>query len=170
MTRAQPLPNVLRIYRNDQWGYSLRRPDAWHDRELQVDGGQGVLFAPDIDDLRTVLSIEVRDLGTQVVAEDLADLERGFVCGLRSVPGSRVAQHEAFVTEFAIGIDAVQTFAEAGQRRKRWIRLLHHGSLQARVIAQGATAGEFDRLRPLFAPCMTTFMFGRADDHWPGAG
>jgi hypothetical protein len=61
----------------------------------------------------------------------------------------------------------VQTFAETGQRRKRWIRLLHHGSLQARVIAQGATVAEFDYLRPLFAPCMTSFMFGHAGDHWP---
>jgi len=32
------------------------------------------------------------------------------------------------------------------------------------VIAQGATLEEFDRLRPLFAPCVTTFVFG---DVWP---
>jgi hypothetical protein len=159
MTPAQPLPNVLSVYRNQQWGYSLRRPATWHQRELEVDGGHGVLFAPDLDDLHTVLSIELRDLGTQVVADDLADLEQGFLRGLRAVPGSNVEQHEAFVTEFAIGIDAVHTFAETGQRRKRWIRLLHHGSLQARLIAQGSSVAEFDYLRPLLAPCMTTFMF-----------
>jgi hypothetical protein len=158
---ALPLPNVLSVYRNDHWGYSLRRPDAWHERELDVEDGQGVLFTPDVDDLQTALSVEVRDLGTEVVAEDLADLERGFLRGLRSVSGSRLEQHEAFATEFAIGIDVVQTFADAGQRRKRWIRLLHKGSVQARVIAQSATVEEFDRLRPLFAPCVSTFMFGR---------
>ena len=28
------------------------------------------------------------------------------------------------------------------------------------VATQGATVEEFDRLRPLFAPCVSTFMFG----------
>jgi hypothetical protein len=41
---------------------------------------------------------------------------------------------------------------------------LYKGTLQARLVAQGATVEEFDRLRPLFAPCMTTFLFG---DLWP---
>jgi len=35
---------------------------------------------------------------------------------------------------------------------------------RSHVIAQGATLEEFDRLRPLFAPCVTTFVFG---DVWP---
>jgi hypothetical protein len=76
------------------------------------------------------------------------------------VPGSRLEQHEAFANEFHLGVEAVQTYADAGRRRKRWVRLLYKGSLQARLIAQGATVEEFDRLRLLFAPCMTTFMFG----------
>jgi len=59
-----------------------------------------------------------------------------------------------------VGIDAVQTYDEHSVRRKRWIKLLYKGSTQARLIAQGATVEEYDRLRLLFAPCVTTFMFG----------
>ena len=92
--------------------------------------------------------------------DDRPDLEQAFLAGLRAVPGSHLEQHQTFANEFAMGIEAVQTYDEDGQRRKRWIRLLFKGSVQARLIAQGATVEEYDRLRPLFAPCMTTFMIG----------
>ena len=79
---------------------------------------------------------------------------------MRSVPGSRIERHEAFESKFHLGLEAQQTFDDAGQRRRRWVRVLYNGRVQARLIAQGATVAEFDRLRPLFAPCMTTFLFG----------
>jgi hypothetical protein len=114
--------------------------------------------------MRTALSVEVRDLSVEVTPEDLPDLERAFLKGLRSVPGSKVERHEAFQSIFHIGLDAQHTFYEGGQRRRRWVRVLYNGRVQARLIAQGASVAEFDRLRPLFAPCMTTFLFG---DLWP---
>ena len=154
----------MRAYRNREWGYSLPRPDAWIERSLDVEGGQGVIFAPNPEELKTSISVEVRDLGTEVTAADLPNLENAFLKGLRSVPGSKVERHDAFQSIVHIGLDAQQSFEEGGQRRRRWIRVLYHGTLQARLIAQGATVAEFDRLRPLFAPCMTTFLFG---DLWP---
>ena len=102
----------------------------------------------------------MRHLGTEVTPDDLPDLEQGFLTGLRAAPGSQLEQRQAYANEFAIGFEAVQTYDEAGQRRKRWVRLLYQGSVQARVVAQAATVEEFDRLRPRFAPCVTTFMFG----------
>jgi hypothetical protein len=122
------------------------------------------MFTPDPEELLTVLSVEVRDLGTEVTPADLPDLEKGFLKGLRSVPGSEIEQHEAFQSLYHTGLEAQQSFDDAGQRRRRWIRVLYKGTLQARLIAQGATVEEFDRLRPIFAPCMTTFLFG---DLWP---
>jgi hypothetical protein len=122
------------------------------------------MFTPDPEELLTVLSVEVRDLGTEVTPADLPDLEKGFLKGLRSVPGSEIEQHEASQSLYHIGLEAQQSFDDAGQRRRRWIRVLYKGTLQARLIAQGATVEEFDRLRPIFAPCMTTFLFG---DLWP---
>jgi hypothetical protein len=159
------LPNVLRIYRSAEWGYEFRVPDPWYQRALDVDGGQGVLFSPDPDSTQTALSIEITDLGTEVTPADLPDLEVGFLKGLRSVPRSRILKHETFANELTFGFESVQTYIEAGQRRKRWINLLYRGSRQARLIAQGATVEEFDRLRPVFAPCVSTFMFGNRSSH-----
>src|SRR6266849_6768993 len=102
----QALPNALRAYRNREWGYSLPRPDVWSERDLDVEGGQGVIFAPDPLELRTAISVEVRDLGVEVTAEDLPDLEKAFLKGLRSVPGSRIERHEAFEGMFHIGLEA----------------------------------------------------------------
>jgi hypothetical protein len=142
----------------------MPRPDAWFERDLDAPGGQGVIFTPDPEELMTAISVEVRDLATEVTADDLPDLEKGFLRGLRSVPGSKIEQHDVFQSPYHIGLEAQQSFDAAGQRRRRWIRVLYKGTLQARLIAQGATVEEFDRLRPLFAPCMTTFLFG---DVWP---
>lgn len=159
---TQPRPAALPIYRNPAWGYSLRHPDSWHLCQLDVDGGQGVLFTPDPLTCGTALSVEVRRLGTDVTPDDLPDLEHRFLTDLEAAPRSQVEQRQAFANEFTTGIEAVQTYDEAGTRRKRWIRLIYKGSVQARVIAQGATVEEFDRLRPLFGPCVTTFMLGDA--------
>jgi hypothetical protein len=142
----------------------MPRPDVWFERDLDVEGGQGVIFTPDPEEVTTAISVEVRDLTTDVTAEDLPDLEKGFLKGLRSVPGSKLEQHEVFQSLYHIGVEAQQSFDAAGQRRRRWIRVLYNGRLQARLIAQAATVEEFDRLRPVFAPCMTTFLFG---DLWP---
>lgn len=142
----------------------MPRPDVWFERELEVEDGQGVIFTPDPEERLTALSVEVRDLGTQVTAEDLADMEKGFLRGLQSLPGSTLEQHEVFHSPYHIGLEARQSFDDAGQRRRRWIRVLYNGTLQARLIAQGATVEEFDRLYSVFAPCMTTFLFG---DMWP---
>jgi hypothetical protein len=142
----------------------MPRPDVWFERDLDVEGGQGVIFTPDPEERTTAISVEVRDLGTEVTAEDLPDLAKGFLKGLRSVTGSKIEQHEVFQSMYHIGLEAQQSFDDAGQRRRRWIRVLYKGTLQARLTAEGASVEEFDRLRPLFAPCMTTFLFGNL---WP---
>ena len=142
----------------------MPRPDVWFERSLDVAGGQGVIFTPDAEERATAISVEVRDLATEVTPEDLPHLAKAFLEGLRSVPGSQIEMHEAFQSPYHIGLEALQSFDTDGQRRRRWIRVLYKGTLQARLIAQGATLDEFDRLRPLFAPCLTTFLFG---DVWP---
>ena len=154
---SETLPNVLLVDGDDAWGYTIRRPEVWQARPLDVEGGHGVVFTPDPKALDTMISVEIRDLGVVVWQRDLRDIETGFLNGLRAVPGSTIERHKAYANEFAIGVDAVQTFSDGGVVRKRWIRLLHKKSRQARVIAQGATVAEYERLRPLFAPCLTTF-------------
>ena len=157
----EPIPHVLQIYRNEAWDYTIRRPEPWQQLELEIPAsqGQGVVFAPDPEQLATALSVEMTDLGTEVTPDDLPDLEEAFLAGLRAVPDSEILESQSYANEFWIGIDAVQTYVDDGQRRKRWIRLLFKGSRQARVIAQGATVEVYDRLQPVYAPCMTTFVF-----------
>jgi hypothetical protein len=161
------MPSALKAYRNHDWGYSMPRPDEWYERELDVEGGQGVIWTPDPEALVPAISVEMLDLGTEVTEADLTDLEKGFLKGLRSVPGSKVDRRQRFASTFHIGVEAHHTFDEDGTRRRRWIRLLYKGSKQARLIAQARTVEEFEQLRPLFAPCMTTFMFG---DIWSPEG
>ena len=130
----------------------MRRPRPWYERPLEVEDGQGVLFSPDPEDTSTSLSVEVRNLGTEVTPDDLSDLVEAFLAGLQAVPGPYIEQQQSFANEYAIGIEAVQTYDEGGARRKRWIKLLYKGTTQARVIAQAATVEEYDRLRPLSRP------------------
>lgn len=106
----------------------------------------------------------MRQLGTEVTGADLPDLKRGFRRGLRAVEGSRVQSSDAYDHGFIIGVEAVQTYVEDEVKRKRWVRVLYQGSLQARIVARGATVAEYDRWRPAFAPCITSFHFG---DVWP---
>src|SRR5689334_7751063 len=121
-----PLPNILLVHDNHAWGYEIRRPEVWHERPLDVEGGHGLIFTPDPEDTSTALSVEMRDLGTDVTPDDLPDLVAAFLSGLDAVPGSYVEQHQAFANELALGIDAVQTYdGDDGQRRKRWIKLLY---------------------------------------------
>ena len=154
----------LKAYRNRDVGYSFIYPETWYRFDLKLADGQGVLFSPSLDDVSTCLSVEVRDLGTTVSAADLPSLRRGFLSGLRKVPGSKIESRKAYDVGFLIGLEAQQTFPEAGVRRKRWIRLLYQGTRQVRLIAQGSTTDLFDYWRPVFDPAMTTFMFG---DVWP---
>ena len=83
-----------------------------------------------------------------------------FLKGLRSVKGSKLERHERFESPYHIGVEAVQTYLDGDVRRKRWVRLLYRGSVQDRLIAQGKTVAEYEQKRLLFAPCMSTFLFG----------
>src|SRR5713101_3440600 len=105
----------------------MPRPDVWFERDLDVQGGQGVIFTPDPEQLMTAISVEVRDLATEVTAEDLPDLEKGFLKGLKLVPGSKIEQHDVFQSMYHIGLEAQQSFDDAGQCRRRWIRVLYKG-------------------------------------------
>jgi hypothetical protein len=151
------LPNVLVVTDDQEWGYSLRRPEVWYERSLDMTEGHGRVYTPDPEALDTMLAIEVSDMPMPIQEDDLPDIEAGLMTGLHAVPGSTIHEHHAYANEFAIGVDVVQSFDDGGARRKRWMRLVYLGTRQARLIAQGATEAEYDRLRPLFAPCMTTF-------------
>ena len=125
---------------------------------LGVGAMSGQAFAQDATATPSASTSAITTAGS-TSAQDAADADyQAFIDGLEAVPGSYINQQQSFANEYAMGIDAVQTYDEDGARRKRWIRLLYKGSTQARIIAQAPSVEEYERLRPLFAPCMTTFM------------
>jgi hypothetical protein len=147
--RQQPGQTPLAIHRDPVHGLTLLYPDWWRAYDIP----DGRLFSP--GDQHTFISIEARRLGTTVTARDLPDLEKGFLAGLRRVPGSTLQSHRAYDAGVALGLEAHQLV----DGHKRWIRLLYRGDLQVRLVAQGATEPEFDRWRPAFDPAMTSFVF-----------
>jgi hypothetical protein len=151
--RQLPGNTPLAFYRDRQHGFSLPYPEWWHGYDIP----DGKLFspAPSPEQVATFISVEARELGTPVTAADLPDLERGFLRGLRQVPGSKLEAHSRYDVGFLIGLEARQSY----QGRRRWIRLLYRDALQVRLVAQGASAAEFDLWLPSFDPAMTSFQF-----------
>jgi hypothetical protein len=156
----------LVVHRSLEHRYSFFYPEGWHQLELETEGGQGVIFAPSPDDVATSFSAESRDLGTAVTADDLPTLRRGFLAGLRRLPSAVIESSEDYTVGELLGLEARHAFRDGPARRKRWSRLLYQGTLQVRLIAQGATPDAFDYWLPAFTTMMRTFRFG---DWWSDA-
>ena len=164
MSESQPLPifSGLVIYRNPKFRYSLFFPDGWHELEPVEDVG-GPVFAPNPENIETSFSVEARDLGVTITAEDLPAVRSGFLAGLRQLPEAKIETREAEAIGNLLTLEARLTFRAGEQIRKRWTRLLYQGTTQVRLIAQGATVAEFDYWLPMFYESMRTFRFG---DWW----
>ena len=156
---GEPGKVALKYHRDRDYGFSLVYPETWHRFDLAVEGGRGVLYSEDAKDLSTHLSIQARDVGTTVRAADLPVLREGFLTGLRSVQGSRILKVSSYDVGFFVGVEARQLFDEGGQRRKRWVRLLHQGSVQVRLDFQARDARHFAYWLPSLNPAMTGFLF-----------
>ena len=156
---GEPGKVPLKYHRDRDYGFSLVYPDDWHRFDLEVEGGRGVLYSEHPKDLSTHLSIQARDLGTTVRAADLPTLREGFLSGLRSVPGSRLLKTSAYANDYYVGVEARQLFDEGGQRRKRWVRLLHQGAVQVRLDFQARDAKHFAYWLPSLNPAMTGVLF-----------
>jgi hypothetical protein len=146
------------VHRDPAFGFSVLIPDGWH--TLAAEGSPGVVYAPDADDSLTGLAIEARDLGTEVQADDLPALRRGFLRGLRELPGCRMQSCEAEAIGRLVTLEARHTFRDGDAVRKRWVRLLYQGRTQIRIIAQAASVDQFDYWEPMFYTALRTVQFG----------
>lgn len=158
----------LLVHSDSAIGYSLLIPLGWQRLELDSAEGQGVIYAPSADDVATSFSAEGRDLGTTVTPGDLPALREGFLRGLRRMPGSVLETWEAEAVGNLVTMEARHTFIDGAATRKRWVRLLYQGSVQVRLVAQGATAQAFDYWLPMFYESMRTFRFGDWQLEMPG--
>jgi hypothetical protein len=170
---ALPSFTGLHVHREPSLGYSFLVPTGWCRQELLGAEGNGVFYTPTPDETFTGFSADGRDLGVEVNAADLPILKAGFVKGLRKLPGSRVTKVEADAIGRLVTMEAQQTYREGEQTRKRWVRLLYQGTVQVRLVAQGASPAEFDYWLPAFYESMRLFQFadwavvaGIAVDDW----
>jgi hypothetical protein len=92
--QARPAFTGLVVHHDPTFGYALLIPAGW--QRLSLSGsGSGVFYAPDANGLITGLAVDAVDLGTPVVASDLATLQRGMLVGLRRLPHCQIESSEA---------------------------------------------------------------------------
>lgn len=162
MAEPAVLPSFtgLLLHREPTLGYSFFVPDGWRRREMLGAEGNGILYAPDVDDDFTNFSVDGRDLGVEVGAADLSTLRAGFLRGLRQLPRSRILNSEADAIGRLISLEAQHTYRDGQATRKRWVRMLYQGTVQVRLVAQAATVEEFEYWLPMFYQSIRTFRFG----------
>jgi hypothetical protein len=166
MADSQPLPSFtgLIVHRDSDVGFSLLLPDGWHRHDLPDDGG--TLYTPDQDDPTTGLEVGGQDLGTEVQPGDLATIRRGFLNGLRQLPGCQIEQQEATTIGALLTLEARLTYTDGEATRKRWVRLLYQGQTQVRLLAEGSSIERFAYWEPMFFTAFRTVRFG---DWWSEA-
>jgi hypothetical protein len=154
----------LVVHRDPSIGYSLLLPDGWQRMDLPEDGG--TLYRPDPDDPTTGLELNGHDLGTAVTGRDLPAIRRGFLAGLRQLPGCHVEQQEDAAIGGLLTLEARLTYRQGAIIRKRWVRLLYQGRAQIRLVAEGSSVERFGYWEPMFLTAFRTVKFG---DWWAEA-
>jgi hypothetical protein len=160
----RPAFTGLIVHRDQDVGYSLLLPDGW--RRVDLPDGGGTLYTPDPDDPTTGLEVGGRDLGTEVGAQDLPALRRGFLHGLRQLPGARLEDTEDTAIGALLTLEARLTYRDGEATRKRWVRLLYQGRVQVRLLAEGSSVERFAYWEPMFFTAFRTVRFG---DWWSEA-
>ena len=154
----------LVVHRDPDAGFSLLMPDGWQRTDLPDNGG--TLYQPDQDDPTTGLEVSGQDLGTEVQADDLRAVRRGFLAGLRQLPGCRIEQQEDTAIGSLLTLEARLTYQDGESTRKRWVRLLYQGRTQIRMVAEGSSVERFGYWEPMFFTAFRTVRFG---DWWSEA-
>ena len=150
-------------WHRDQY-YSFFVPDDWQ-RLDWADDRTGVIYAPDSSDPQTVFAVDLKDLGTQVAAEDLEILAEAFFDSIHHLPQSILEAQQQKAAGGLLELEAKYTFQEQGQTRKRWVRLFYHGTRQIAMTAQGATPEKYQYWLPWFFEAMMT---AKVHSHKPG--
>jgi hypothetical protein len=153
MTKERPVFKGLRWHREQYFSFFV--PVDWHRFNWQ-DDRQGALYGPSADDAHTVFAADLRDIGFTVAAADLEDLFDGFTAGIQQLPGVEIESSDKRVVGKLITLEAKYIFTDDEMTRKRWVRVLYHGTLQIAFTAQGATPDTYDYWLPMFYEAMMT--------------
>ena len=157
-SQRPPAFTGLVVHRDPDVGFSLLLPDGWQRADVPETGG--ALYRPDPDDPTTGLEVVGQDLGTEVQARDLPAIRRGFLAGLRQLPGCRIEQQEDAAIGSLLTLEARLTYRDGEATRKRWVRLLYQGQTQIRLLAEGSTVERFAYWEPMLFTAFRTVKFG----------
>lgn len=135
--------------------YTFFTPKDWF-TFTWVDGREGEIYGPDQNDPNTIFAVDVKDTGTTITADDLDALAEGFFESVQALPAVNIESRRQRVVAKLLEIEAQYTFDDAGETRKRWVRLFYYGQHQINMVAQGATAEKYDYWLPWFYEAMMT--------------
>lgn len=154
-TLKDPRPKFkgLTWYREQFFSFFI--PMDWH-KVAWPDERQGIIFVPSTEDNYTLFAVEVQDLGTMITPDDVTYLSQGFIDGIKKLPERKIETKDEKVVGKQIHLEAKYSFAENGETRKRWVRVLYHETRQITVTAQGKTPEAYSYWLPMFYEAMMT--------------
>ncbi|MFC1959260.1 hypothetical protein ACFLYO_00990 [Chloroflexota bacterium] len=152
-TKNYPAFKGLRWYCEQYFSFFI--PIDWSRFNWQ-DDRQGVLFGPSAEDAHTIFAVDLTDLGFSVSVDDLDDLYDGFLTSIQQLSEVEIELCEKQVVGALISLEAKYTFIEDEMTRKRWVRVLYHGTRQVVFTAQGTTPEVYDYWLPMFFEAMMT--------------
>ena len=115
-----------------------------------------MIFSPSETLPASAFLVEKTVLPYSVTAEDFPTLREGFQKGLAELPGCAIEHQDETVEGNLLGMEAVLTYLENGQPKKRWTRIIYGGEAQLTLIAEGSSPEEFDHWMPMFYNTMMT--------------
>ena len=163
-----PAFHGLEIYRNLRHRFSLLYPHGWTQTAAPRSAGGGVVFSLDSADPQSFVLVQGRRLPSPVEPADIDALREGLIEGIGQLPGAEIEEQKADVVQKLLDAEARHTYqdGEAGDLRKRWVRLLCQGSVQISVVCQASSLERFDYWSPMFLTVMRSVRFS---DWWAEA-
>ena len=163
---AQQAPKKLPAIRGLRWHrhqyFSFFVPDDWY-RSTTDDTSTRVIYSPNPEDNATLFAVDLQELGTTLVPDDLEVLAEGFFESIAQLPQTMIQTHKMKASGSIIEMEAKYTFSEAGATRKRWTRVLYQDTRQIALTAQGATPEIYDYWLPMFFESMSTARIHRQE-------
>ena len=135
-------------------GYSFHHPRDWHAAGWQ-DGRAGELLLPDAGDPATLFAVETIRLPEALTVDDLPVAAEELSAAIAELEEPHLEALETKSAGSLLAISATFTFAEHGTTRRRWVRILVHGTRQLTVTAQGSSP---ERYAHWAGPLYTTMM------------
>ena len=143
----------LHWHRNESFSFFI--PLDWQKSDWG-DGRIGVRYYPEPLDPLTVFAVEVKDLEVDISAEDLTELDAGFMEAIQQLSEAEIQSHEQKVVGDLLQLEYKYVFRDGCVMRKRWVRVFYLGTRKTMVTAQGSTLDLYDYWLPWFFEAMAT--------------